>query len=78
MEKLKRVMKVFSNSHIDNLERNMMRGMFLRKLKDFAEQQKENHENMSLIDRMQKDRDKEEKSEEFSEEGISKESSAKS
>jgi len=29
----------------------MMRGMFRRKLKDFAEMQKENKENVSLLDR---------------------------
>jgi hypothetical protein len=35
--KVKKMMKQFKNNDIDTLERNMMRGMFLRKLKDFAE-----------------------------------------
>lgn len=35
----------------------MMRGMFRRKLKDFAELQKENQENVSLIDRFKKGED---------------------
>ncbi len=33
-------MMQFKNSKIDQLEKNMMRGMYLRKLKDFAEQMK--------------------------------------
>ena len=39
--KVKRMMKEFKGRDIDNLERNMMRGMFNRKLKDFSEKQKE-------------------------------------
>ena len=35
--KVKKMMKEFKGKEIDNLERNMMRGMFRRKLKDFAE-----------------------------------------
>ena len=38
--KVKKMMLQFKNSKIDPLEKNMMRGMFLRKLKDFAEQMK--------------------------------------
>jgi hypothetical protein len=35
--KVKKMMKQFQDHDIDHLERNMMRGMFRRKLKDFAE-----------------------------------------
>jgi len=35
--KVKKMMTQFQSSQIDHLERNMMRGMFRRKLKDFAE-----------------------------------------
>jgi hypothetical protein len=35
--KVKKMMKQFQDRDIDNMERNMMRGMFRRKLKDFAE-----------------------------------------
>jgi hypothetical protein len=35
--KVKKMMREFKNKKIDNLERNIMRGMFLRRLKDFAE-----------------------------------------
>ena len=41
----------FQNTNIDYLENNMMRGMFRRKLKDFAELQKDNQEYVSLLDR---------------------------
>ncbi len=37
--KVKKMMMQFENSNIDPLERKLMRGMFRRKLKDFAEQQ---------------------------------------
>lgn len=39
--KLKKMMKQFEGKDIDHLEKNMMRGMFRRKLKDFADLQKE-------------------------------------
>lgn len=39
--KVKKMMNQFQNKNIDYLEKNMMRGMFRRKLKDFAELQKE-------------------------------------
>ena len=48
--KVKKMMKQFQGTNIDHLERNMMRGMFRRKLKDFAELQREN-EGQTLIDR---------------------------
>jgi hypothetical protein len=35
--KVKKMMKQFRSRDIDPLERNLMRGMFRRKLKDFAE-----------------------------------------
>ncbi len=40
--KVKKMMMQFKNSKIDHLEKNMMRGMYLRKLKDFAENMKTN------------------------------------
>ncbi len=49
--KVKKMMMQFQNTNIDYLEKNMMRGMFRRKLKDFAEMQKENQEYVSLLDR---------------------------
>lgn len=42
----------FQNNDLNLLEKNMMRGMFRRKLKDFAEQQKENCDHTPLIDRL--------------------------
>jgi hypothetical protein len=47
--KVKKMMLQFKNSKIDQLEKNMMRGMFLRKLKDFAEQLK--NQKISLLER---------------------------
>ena len=44
-------MMQFQNTNIDYLENNIMRGMFSRKLKDFAELQKDNQEYVSLLDR---------------------------
>ena len=40
--KVKRMMKEFKGKEIDNLERNMMRALFKRKLKDFNEMMQEN------------------------------------
>ena len=46
--KVKKMMMEFKGTGVDNLERNMMRGMFLRKIKDFSEQQYERSQNHSL------------------------------
>ena len=52
--KVKKMMMQFQNQNIDYLEKNMMRGMFRRKLKDFAELQKETQDSVSLLDRFKK------------------------
>ena len=49
--KVKKIMKQFEDHKIDNVERNIMRGMFRRKLKDFAEQQLDNNKKMTLLER---------------------------
>jgi len=51
--KVKKMMKQFQGQKtVDNLERNMMRGMFRRKLKDFAELQQEQQEDVPLFERL--------------------------
>lgn len=40
--KIKKMLNQFKGQKINSLERNMMRGLFLRKLKDFAEDTKKN------------------------------------
>jgi hypothetical protein len=50
--KLKKMIKGFSGRNLDPLERNLMRGLFIRKLKDFAEEIREESENKSLLDRL--------------------------
>ena len=47
--KLKKMMCQFEGKKVEPLERNMMRGLFIRKLKDFAEDQKSMAENESLM-----------------------------
>jgi hypothetical protein len=43
--KLKKMIKGFTGKNLEPLERNMIRGMFIRKLKDFAEDMRELTEN---------------------------------
>jgi len=50
--KVKKMMRDFVGRDIDNLERNMMRGMFRRKLKDFAEMQREVTGDVPMIERL--------------------------
>ena len=50
--KVKKMMKQFRDRDIDNMERNMMRGMFRRKLKDFAENQQDNQAEMPMVERL--------------------------
>ena len=63
--KVKKMMKQFQSRDIDHLERNLMRGMFRRKLKDFAEQQIENNEDVPLLDRLKMKKFEEEDIEEI-------------
>ncbi|TNV82700.1 hypothetical protein FGO68_gene10121 [Halteria grandinella] len=50
--KVKKMMKEFVGQRIDPLEKNLMRGMFRRKLKDFAETQRDNNQHLTLIERL--------------------------
>ena len=50
--KVKKMMRDFVGRDIDNLERNMMRGKFRRKLKDFAEMQREVTRDVPMIERL--------------------------
>jgi len=50
--RLKKMMKQFEEKPIDNLERNMIRGMFKRRLKDFAELMKEETNEKTLYERL--------------------------
>lgn len=51
--KIKKMMTEFENKKLDPMEKNMIRGMFQRKLKDFAEKQQENSKNKtSLLERL--------------------------
>ena len=43
--KLKKMMKDFTGRKLESLDQNMMRGLFTRKLKDFAEDTREKSEN---------------------------------
>ena len=43
--RLKKMIRGFTGRDLDPLERNMVRGLFIRKLKDFAEEQREVSEN---------------------------------
>jgi hypothetical protein len=63
--KVKKMMKQFQGQSIDNLERNMMRGMFRRKLKDFAEMQQEQQDDSSLFDRLKMKKYEDESEEEL-------------
>ncbi|CDW91220.1 UNKNOWN [Stylonychia lemnae] len=53
--KLKKMMTGFSGKQLEPLERNMMRGMFIRKLKDFAEDARNLTENQTLLERLKGD-----------------------
>ena len=50
--KVKKMMMQFKGTGVDKLERNMMRGMFLRKIKDFSELQYEKSQNLTLKHRL--------------------------
>ena len=45
-------MMQFTGKNVEPLERNMMRGMYVRRLKDFTEEQREISENTTLLTRL--------------------------
>ena len=53
--KLKKMINGFTGKKVEPLERNMMRGMFIRKLKDFAEDTRDLTENQTLLERLKGD-----------------------
>jgi hypothetical protein len=50
--KIKRMMDSFKNTKLMPTEKNLMRGIFLRRIKDFKEEYKERMESVSLIQRL--------------------------
>ncbi|CDW90251.1 UNKNOWN [Stylonychia lemnae] len=50
--KLKKMMKAFEGKKLKMIERNLMRGVFQRKLKDFQEEQQDQNENKTLLQRL--------------------------
>ena len=50
--KLKKMISGLGGKNLDPLERNLIRGMFIRKLKDFAEDQRERNENITMHQRL--------------------------
>jgi hypothetical protein len=50
--KIKRMMDTFKNSKLMPTEKNLMRGIFLRRIKDFKEEYKEKMDGVSLIQRL--------------------------
>ena len=53
--KLKKMIKGFTGRDLEPLERNLVRGLFVRRLKDFAEEQREVSENRTLLERLLED-----------------------
>jgi hypothetical protein len=50
--KLKRMMESFKNAKLLPTEKNLLRGIFVRRLKDFKEEYKEKMESVTLIERL--------------------------
>lgn len=50
--KLKKMMRGFLGRKIKPLERNMMRGMFIRRMKDFNEEMQELAKQETMLDRL--------------------------
>jgi hypothetical protein len=50
--KIKRMLNEFAGSALIDTERNLMRGIFVRKLKDFQEDYRDRMENRTLLERL--------------------------
>lgn len=50
--KVKRMMNEFQNAKLTDTDRNLMRGIFVRKLKDFQEDYRDRMENKTLLMRL--------------------------
>ena len=52
MAKLKKMINAFTGTKLKDIDRNMLKGIFKRKNKDFQEQIKASQQSMSLIQRL--------------------------
>lgn len=52
LAKLKKMMVAFEGTKLKTIDRNLLRGIFMRKNKDFQESIKEANQNMSLMQRL--------------------------
>ncbi|CDW73064.1 UNKNOWN [Stylonychia lemnae] len=50
--KVKKMIKAFQGKKLKNIEKNLMRGVFQRKIKDFQEDQNDQNENKTLLQRL--------------------------
>lgn len=50
--KLKKMVGTYKHEKLKNIDRRLLRGLFLRNLKDFDEDQRENGSKMSLLARL--------------------------
>ncbi len=50
--KMKKIINSYNNQKITDMDRRLLRGLFIKKLKDFDEDNREKMKNISLIDRL--------------------------
>ena len=50
--KLKKMMMSFANEKLQRIDRNLIRGIYMRKIKDFKEDLNEKNVNLSLYSRL--------------------------
>lgn len=50
--KLKRMITSYVGTKVKEVDKNLVRGMFLRKIKDFDEDRRDDTENKTLLDRL--------------------------
>ena len=50
--KLKKMMMSFANEKLQRIDRNLIRGIYMRKIKDFKEDLNEKNVNLSLFSRL--------------------------
>ena len=50
--KIKKMMKKYQNNQINDLDRRLLRGLFLKKMRDFDEEQREKANSQSLMSRL--------------------------
>ena len=56
-KKMKKMMNQYNHTAINELDKRLLRGLFMKKIRDFDEEQRDKAQSQTLMSKLKKDRD---------------------